>query len=159
PGKALAKAAESLSARYRAGPRDPQPARTATCTPPLTDIERLAYAIVRAPATYAAAAAGPEELAQRAPGGRMGSLLDLGCGPGTATWAALAERHDIARVTLIEQDRGFNDLGRRILHALTSVGPGSESRWPLEPQCQWLCADLRTLARLPAHDLVIMSYA
>ncbi len=167
PGKALARAAESLSARYRerAGTRDAQPSRTATCAMMLTDIERLAYAIVRAPATYAAAAAVLDELAQRAPDVRIESLLDLGCGPGAATWAALAKHHDIARVTLIEQDRGFSDLGRRILRALTSTDPGSESQrspesqWPPESGWQWLCADLRALPHLPAHDLVIMSYA
>ncbi len=191
PGKTLARAAEALSLRYRerVSASGPQTSRMPSSAPALTDVERLAYAIVRAPATYAAAAVVLAELAQRAPDLRIESLLDLGSGPGAATWAALAQRDDITHVTLIERDRGFIDLGRRVLHVLTDAGPDSETRpqseaqgegqlqsqsksqseWQSElqsesqsrsrSQCQWQCADLRALPNLPEHDLVIMSYS
>jgi ribosomal protein RSM22 (predicted rRNA methylase) len=142
PGKTLARAAESLSARYRERPGAPPPTSTS-----LTDIERLAYIVVRAPATFAAVSAVLAELRQRAPDLRAASLLDLGAGPGAATWAALAARADLERVTLIERDRGFIDVGRRLLD---------------RPQLEWRAADLDTPAASapwPAHDLVIVSYA
>jgi len=188
PGKALARAADALSARYRdrtSGPlglaqtqaqTQPQPhARV----PALTDIERLAYAVVRAPATYAAVASVLDELQQRAPDLRIASLLDLGAGPGAATWAALARRADLARVTLIERDPGFIDLGRRLLSAETAdIAAAADSAAPAgtadaadtaeaadrpdtddAPRIEWQCADVRALPNLPAHDLVIISYA
>lgn len=141
-GKALARAAESLSARYRERPGEPSPIST-----PLTDIERLAYVVVRAPATFAAVSAVLGELRQRAPDLRVGSLLDLGAGPGAATWAALAERDHLERATLIERDRGFIDLGKRLCD---------------RQEIEWLTADLDQPAASvpwPAHDLVILSYA
>jgi ribosomal protein RSM22 (predicted rRNA methylase) len=161
-GKALARAAEALSLRYRDRERggERQGGRSgATLAAPLTltEIERLAYAIVRAPATYAAVASVLSELRQRAPALRLTSVVDLGAGPGAATWAVLADRDadELERVTLIEQDRGFIDLGRRILGEIAPAMAAS---------ARWECADLRTRRELPtepepARDLVIISYA
>jgi ribosomal protein RSM22 (predicted rRNA methylase) len=146
PGKALARAAESLSARYRDRPDD---MLSAPAAQPLTDIERLAYAVVRAPATYAAVSTVLAELRARAPHLRVERLLDLGAGPGVATWATLARRGDLQRVTLIERDRGFIDLGMRLLvhaRALDAI--------------EWRCGDLHAASQpLPTHDLVVLSYA
>jgi ribosomal protein RSM22 (predicted rRNA methylase) len=183
PGKALARAAESLSARYRepaGADADAGPAHA------LTDIERLAYAVVRAPATYAAVATVLAELRQRAPDLRVASLLDLGAGPGAATWAALAQRGDLERATLIEQDRGFIDLGRRLIAEVENTpamaptaasAPARQIEWrrvdlgassqshaqpqppsqsPSQPQPQ---PHAQPPSPLPAHDLVIVSYA
>jgi ribosomal protein RSM22 (predicted rRNA methylase) len=176
PARALARAAEALSSRYRESPQDPrvhdprvhEPGAHEPRTrelrvreprvPDLTDTERLAYVIVRAPATYAAVASVLGEMRQRAPGFHATSVLDLGAGPGAATWAALTrdvvatQQDAIARVTLIERDRGFIELGRRIMNAARAdVAPHAE--------LDWQCADLRALPNLPSHDLVIVSYA
>ncbi len=140
PGKELARAAEALSTRYRAHDRDTAPARDRAA---LTDVERVAYAIVRAPATYAAVARVLGELRQCAPTLGVESILDLGAGPGAATWAALTQ--GVTRATLIEQDRGFIELGRRLMTASAEI--------------DWQCADLRATSNLPAHDLVMISYA
>jgi ribosomal protein RSM22 (predicted rRNA methylase) len=155
PGKALARAAESLSTRYRERRSDPELAsaspRALRPSAALSDIERLAYAIVRAPATFAAVAAVLSELRACASHLRLTSVLDLGAGPGAATWAALADREEIERVTLIEQDRGFIDLGRRVLDEIAPAMAASVN---------WVCADVRTPTPLLAsHDLVIISYA
>jgi ribosomal protein RSM22 (predicted rRNA methylase) len=154
-----------------------EPARTRRHAPPLSEVERLAYAVVRAPATYVAVAAVLRELGQRAPDMRLASLLDLGAGPGAATWAARAQRPELARVTLIERDPGFIDLGRRILDSSASVGADADADVTAGADAaadaianasaasaagcvyDWQCADLRAAMALPAHDLVIMSYA
>src|SRR5436190_9468808 len=49
-----------------------------------------AYAAVRMPATFAAAGRAIAAGAERLPGFTPTSLLDLGAGPGSATWAATA---------------------------------------------------------------------
>jgi ribosomal protein RSM22 (predicted rRNA methylase) len=142
-GKALARAAESLSDRYR---------EAAPKTHLLSDVERLAYAIVRAPATFAAVSAVLGELRERAPALRVETLLDLGAGPGAATWAALLQRDDLQQATLIEQDRGFIDLGRRLFASAALRSTVST---------EWRCRDLSRAPETewPPHDLVIMSYA
>ncbi len=173
PGKELARAAEALSTRYRT--RDAEEARDRTA---LTPVERVAYAIVRAPATYAAVARVLGELRQRAPALRVESVLDLGAGPGAATWAALTHVVDMTRdtrVTLIEQDRGFIELGRRIMTAAglrrddAATADAAETIETTEAaevteaaeaaEIEWQCADLRATPNLPAHDLVMVSYA
>ena len=53
-----------------------------------TEIDALAYALVRMPATYAAVTASLNALHEITPRFAPASLLDVGAGPGTATWAA-----------------------------------------------------------------------
>ena len=50
--------------------------------------DALAYALARMPATYAADTTCLQETADRRPHSAPTSLLDVGAGPGTATWAA-----------------------------------------------------------------------
>lgn len=52
--------------------------------------DALAYAIVQSPLTYAPIARVFSELAKRFPNWSPSSVLDFGCGPGTALWAAKA---------------------------------------------------------------------
>src|SRR4051812_20463350 len=51
-------------------------------------MDALAYALARAPATYAAARAVLGRVKEAAPGFAPASHLDVGAGPGTASWAA-----------------------------------------------------------------------
>src|SRR5579872_2988254 len=53
-----------------------------------SEADALAYAIVRMPATYAAVTACLNALVEVRPDFAPTSLLDVGAGPGTATWAA-----------------------------------------------------------------------
>src|SRR3984885_14767255 len=54
----------------------------------VSEADALAYALARMPATYAAVAASLNALREITPGFAPASLLDIGAGPGTATWAA-----------------------------------------------------------------------
>src|SRR5256714_15311953 len=54
-----------------------------------SETDALAYALARMPATYAAVIASLNELCEVRPDFEPSSLLDVGAGPGTATWAPL----------------------------------------------------------------------
>src|SRR6202142_4800445 len=53
-----------------------------------TGTDALAYALARMPATYAAVTASLNALRETVPDFAPKTLLDVGAGPGTATWAA-----------------------------------------------------------------------
>src|SRR3954449_6901528 len=52
------------------------------------EADALAYALARMPATYAAVAESLNALCENRPDFAPKRLLDVGAGPGTATWAA-----------------------------------------------------------------------
>ncbi len=126
PGRDLTRAAETLSARYRdpgsaspAGAVAGSAARAGAVTGssaassltnagldrPLTDAERAAYLVVRAPATFAAVTAALAELRDRRPELTVRRILDLGAGPGVASWAALSVFDEVTELRLVERDR------------------------------------------------------
>ena len=140
----LRDAAARLSAQYRAG--GGAPARRASAW---TDLDRLAYAAARMPATWRATAAVLRELRARCPDLPLGSLLDVGSGPGTALWAAGTELGGLTRATLLEPDGGMTALARRLL-AGSPLEAGVALAWRQAPA-----------AHLPAvqpHDLVVAGY-
>src|SRR6266849_2244218 len=53
-----------------------------------SEADALAYALARMPATYAAVTASLNALCEAIPGFAPQNLLDVGAGPGTASWAA-----------------------------------------------------------------------
>src|ERR1700687_556309 len=53
-----------------------------------SETDALAYALARMPATYAAVTASLNALCEIRPDFDPTTLLDVGAGPGTATWAA-----------------------------------------------------------------------
>jgi ribosomal protein RSM22 (predicted rRNA methylase) len=82
--------------------------------------DALAYALTRMPATYAAVRSALEALLERAPDWAPRSLLDAGCGPGTAAWAA-AEAFDLLEVVwLLDANRPLLDLARSLAGASES---------------------------------------
>ena len=109
--EALLRAVEELSARYR-GEASPRGGRFAS-----TRAEVLAYAAARLPATFAAVQGVFLEAAERLHRFSPGTLLDLGAGPATAAWAALAVWPDIQRVVLVEREPEMIRLGRRLAAA------------------------------------------
>jgi ribosomal protein RSM22 (predicted rRNA methylase) len=139
PSKELERASAELTTAYRAA-GTPKPARSSSA------VHGLAYAAVRMPATYAAVYAALSELTLRQPGTEISTLLDLGAGPGTATWAANQLFSEMKHATLIEQESGLIDLGRKF--AANAV---------LGFDLNWQHQDLRQLTAAP-HDLVILSY-
>lgn len=101
PGRDLAAASRRLTEDYKAGrgSRLPSP------------VDVAAYATARMPATFAACAAAFAEARERTDA-RPRTLLDVGCGPGTAAWAATEAYPELQSVTLIDTHPGMMALGR-----------------------------------------------
>ncbi len=137
-GRELARASAELTESYRGGGAG----KWAIASP----AQRVAYAAVRMPATYAANLAVMRELKLRAPETKIHTLLDLGAGPGTALWAAAQSWPDLQRATLVERDIGFIDLGKRL---------SAETAFQFESQ--WMGQELRQFTGGP-HDAVLLSY-
>ena len=138
----LAAAAESVSQRYRSTAR---PRGAAFLT---NDDERLAYAATRLPATYAANSAVINQLGRRWPDAAFSTLLDLGAGSGSASWAACTLLSSLQSVTLIERDPRLVALGQR-LAAAADLHPMNAALWQTQALQE---------ATLPTSDLVIASY-
>ncbi len=76
-------------------------------------IDAVAYACGRAPGTFTAVERALRELAVVRPKWRPVSILDVGAGIGSASWAAVGTFDSIAGVTLLERSHHMVDLGRR----------------------------------------------
>jgi ribosomal protein RSM22 (predicted rRNA methylase) len=74
----------------------------------------LAYALTRMPATFAAASAALEQLAGVLPDFRPVTLLDAGCGPGSAAFAAAATLGPLRRVTLVDRNAPLLALAKAL---------------------------------------------
>lgn len=127
PLNELVKASASITEQYRAG----RPSKLTT------SIERLAYVAARMPATYAAvhSALSQADIEPR-------TLLDLGAGPGTVTWAAHAVFDSLESAHLVERNGALAQLGQRLGTPIPAT---------------WMVADVST--PLPTADLVVLSYA
>ncbi|WP_091735247.1 small ribosomal subunit Rsm22 family protein [Phenylobacterium immobile] len=136
----LADRAAETSDAYRAGKGSAGVIRGAS--------DALAYALARMPATYAACAAVFNEAQDRAPAFAPGRLLDAGCGPGGASWAAIEAWPQIETVTWRDSSPLFLDLAARLAAAAPVLGAADVER-----------VDLTGGAALPAADLVVASYA
>jgi ribosomal protein RSM22 (predicted rRNA methylase) len=75
-----------------------------------TETDALAYAVARMPATYAAATASLNALCEIRPDFSPRSLLDVGAGPGTATWAAAEAFSSLQDFTLLDANRALRAL-------------------------------------------------
>lgn len=135
----LERSARALSDAYRAGGSS---ASRAARTP--GDV--AAYLATRAPATYAAAAEVFAQIRDLRPGWGPTSVLDLGAGPGIASWAAVEAWRPVADVTLVEAEPGMARAGRK----LAENGPEALRR------ASWTVADAG--APGPQADLVVVSY-
>jgi ribosomal protein RSM22 (predicted rRNA methylase) len=141
PGAELTRAVEALSRRYR-------DSEATAATGRLTDVERLAYAAVRLPATAAALDAVFAAVARHT---RVDprTITDLGAGPGTVLWPAAARWPGLRTVTLVDRDPALLQLGVRLWRqAGAGAGPAITAR----------TGDLAA-ADAPAADLVVLSYA
>src|SRR6201747_3173125 len=75
-----------------------------------TETDALAYALARMPATYAAVIASLNALCEIRPDFAPASLLDIGAGPGTATWAAAEAFPSLRRFVLLDADTALRAL-------------------------------------------------
>ncbi|CAN5507695.1 small ribosomal subunit Rsm22 family protein [soil metagenome] len=142
-GRELAAAAAQLSDAYRDRPHAAPGALSAA--------QRLAYIAVRMPATFAAVTVALAEVA-RVSGAQIGSVLDLGSGPGTALFSAAEIFPAIAQLHGFESDREFTQLAKRIVADAES----SAAR-----NCGWTSGNLEraNFGELPESDLVIAAYS
>ena len=108
--------------------------------------DALAYALARMPATYAADIASLNALLDIRPDFAPSSMLDVGAGPGTATWAAAEALPSLQSFTLLDA----NDALRKL--ALELAGDSGR-------QIAYERGDARALlAEAEAADLVVASY-
>jgi ribosomal protein RSM22 (predicted rRNA methylase) len=114
------------------------------------DADALAYAITRLPATYAAVRNVLRRLEERCPGFHPRSALDLGSGPGSASWAAADAWPQVDSIAQVDCNSTLLRFGKSIAQGASSQALRNAGQ---------VAADL---ARDPAinlsADLVIVSY-
>lgn len=86
-----------------------------------TEDDALAYALARMPATYAAIAACLNAINDIQPEFSPGSLLDVGAGPGTATWAAAQVFPSLQKFDLIDSNDALRDLALQFAQSGSSL--------------------------------------
>jgi ribosomal protein RSM22 (predicted rRNA methylase) len=120
--KDLASASARLTSKYRSG------------TPPkaFSEIDAAAYAVVRAPATYAAARSVMRDVASRADAFIPRSVVDLGAGTGAATGAALTVWPSIERADLYERSAEMIAAGSRVEGSRVEASRRVERAWHRE---------------------------
>lgn len=139
PLEKLAKASAILSDRYRREVRDGRFH--------IDDaLAAKAYLATRLPATFAAVRAALAMVEDVAPDFAPESLIDLGCGPGTALWAATDTWPSLASAEMVEASGAIRSVGEK-LAASSQV----KSHW----QTGDVTAKIPTLQ--PA-DLVTLAY-
>ncbi|MGZ3286146.1 MAG: small ribosomal subunit Rsm22 family protein, partial [Xanthobacteraceae bacterium] len=75
-----------------------------------SETDALAYALARMPATYAAVTASLNALCEIAPDFTPKTLLDVGAGPGTASWAAAEAFPSLQGFALVDANRALRAL-------------------------------------------------
>jgi ribosomal protein RSM22 (predicted rRNA methylase) len=110
--------------------------------------DALAYALARMPATYAAVTASLNALGEIRSDFAPVSLLDVGAGPGTATWAATEAFSSLADFTLLDANSALRALALDLFHASSRLA-----------SVQYVHREARAaLAVAEAADLVVASY-
>jgi ribosomal protein RSM22 (predicted rRNA methylase) len=140
--RALASAADEVSASYRGAPERP----VAGLTSPAA---RVAYLVTRFPATLAALRHVALELDRRLDLGGVRTLLELGAGPCPARWAFAGLLDPQCTLESVDADAGMLALAEQVC-----------TRAPVAPAIahRFTRANLAILEPAPA-DLVVASYA
>jgi ribosomal protein RSM22 (predicted rRNA methylase) len=113
-----------------------------------TETDALAYALARMPATYAAVTASLNALREIAPDFAPNTLLDVGAGPGTASWAAAEAFLSLQDFALLDANSALRSL------ALELVSGSARLR-----DINYRRGEARAaLADADAADLVVASY-
>ncbi|MCG6207453.1 small ribosomal subunit Rsm22 family protein [Rhodopseudomonas sp. HC1] len=131
--------AAAISKTYRDG---------GTSAPIVSATDAIAYAGARMPATYAAVAASFNALTAITPDFSPGTLLDVGAGPGTASFAAIQAFENLNTLTLLDANPALREL------ALTLAADR-----PRAATLDYQLGDARKLlASATPAELVIASY-
>ena len=105
----LARRAAAISNHYRSG--------GASAAILSERADAIAYLVTRLPATFAATSAVLDEVRARAPAFAPRSVLDVGAGPGTASWAATGIWPIVGTVTMVDGNRPFLDVAGELAAA------------------------------------------
>ena len=113
-----------------------------------SDDDALAYALARMPATYAALAACLSAMIETRPDFAPASLLDVGAGPGTATWAAAEALSSLRAFTLLDSNMSLRNLAIDVARSASRLS-----------EIDYRQGDaVKLLADAPNADLVVASY-
>jgi ribosomal protein RSM22 (predicted rRNA methylase) len=113
-----------------------------------SEADALAYALARMPATYAAVAASLGAFSEIAPDFAPQTLLDVGAGPGTASWAAAEAFPSLQDFTLLDANATLSQLALELARDSSRLA-----------ECRYLPGDAASnLAEVPQADLVVASY-
>ncbi len=137
------KAFSSLSTSYRSGKKKSHSFIR-------NEKEHLLYLATRLPATYAAVCEVFYAFQKVVGVVEEGSILDIGTGPGTLLVAAWKMGISFSKATLIESDAAWRVWAEKIIR---SLHPHLPLEWHFEDIGKLL------LKKLPAHDLVTLSYS
>ena len=113
-----------------------------------SETDALAYALARMPATYAAIAASLNALCEVRPDLAPETLLDVGAGPGTASWAAAQTFASLRSLVLIDDNGALRALALDFVKGSARLGELTYDKGE--------ASDL--IAKSDAADLVIASY-
>ena len=113
-----------------------------------SEADALAYALARMPATYAAVTASLNALAEIRLDFAPKRLIDVGAGPGTATWAAAEAFPSLNDFTLLDANDALRALALDLARDSTRLGEIGYERGEARA----------ALASSEAADLVIASY-
>jgi ribosomal protein RSM22 (predicted rRNA methylase) len=113
-----------------------------------SEIDALAYALARMPATYAAAAACLSALGEIRPDFSPTSLLDIGAGPGTATWVAAEMFSSLIDFASLDANIALRTLALELSRRSTRLSNLTYESGDVSAK----------LAELDPADLVVASY-
>jgi ribosomal protein RSM22 (predicted rRNA methylase) len=113
-----------------------------------SEVDALAYALARMPATYAAVTASLNALIEIRPEFAPASLLDVGAGPGTATWAATEAFSSLRNFALLDANTALRTLALELSHDSHRLRDMAYQRGEARA----------ALAECEAADLVVASY-
>ncbi|HYM18598.1 MAG TPA: small ribosomal subunit Rsm22 family protein [Micropepsaceae bacterium] len=142
PQAELSRHARAMSESYRKGRHSDNAVRD--------DEDVAAYLATRLPATYAAVTSALEASTGRASSFAPQSLLDVGAGPGTASWAAIEAWPSLRSITLLDSNPRFLAAAETLAHASTS---------PVLRSARLLRSDVAALDPASRFDAVIAVYA
>lgn len=95
-----------------------------------SEVDVVAYAAYRMPATLAAVRHALAAADAVVPGGLAAArLVDLGSGTGAAAWAACAALPSLAEVTLVDASEAMRRIGQRLAAAPAAPPPLASARW------------------------------
>ena len=144
--RAIAERAAAQSRNYRAGGGSHGIA---------TADDVLAYAFTRLPATFAAAVAVFHALRETLPTFQPRTMLDVGAGPGTATFAAVQAFETLDKIRLIDANAGL----RKLALTLMADADSETLRRVADGQSYRHGNALALLVGTEPADLVVASYA